>query len=289
MQAAPAGIECKYWVVLSEQDPYYPELLRLAWDNGYMILHEENRPLGRKTNVAVNAALSFRGQQQMDSRHWLMNIGSDDLVDPDYWELCTRYITEGEDHIYAVDRIYLCDEALTLAYRLITFNPGALRFIRLWAVQTLQQDHNKDLYPPELNRTLDGNSAANLSLIGVKIVNMVSEKIYIIDVKTNTNITSCAAFMRLSENGNFSKVPIRQLCNALGFYHPPKNAFSFKFGIPETKAIYKGMKVLVFVDSIATRAQVEKVYKGKELVELKPLKGKRFKNNLFSFHQLFIP
>ena len=290
MKAAPKGVQCQYWAILSpEDDPCYDELLRIAQAHGFNILEAPNKPVASKLNHGIYTVSEARGRQRINSTRWIMNIGSDDLVDPDYWKLCYQYISSGPGHLYAVDRLFLCDEAVQNVFLLHTFNPGALRFIRLWAIQALKDEYNIDIYPPEINRTMDGRSAENLAMMGIKWENMIDGNTYIIDVKTRTNITKLTGFMRFAADGSFTIV---DTILAKRFfppcYRPRADAFAIHLGIPPDKAINRGMTVGVFDNGSLKKGKVNSVLWNKHMVELKPSNGRRFSKKHYSFNELHL-
>ncbi len=289
MAAAPEKVLCRYLVVLSPEDEHYTELKKIAVSHGFMTINAPNDPVGRKMNHGI-AWLMGEGEYGPKDPVWLMNIGSDDLVDPSYWELCAPYLLKGSGHIYGIDKLCICDEALTTSFNLTLNTIGALRFVRLYAIQRLKEDWQLPMYPPLANRVLDGGSAANLKLIGAEWHIMLSEKTFICDVKGDTNITPINKFLKLAGNEGFRMVDIECAKAFFPDYHKPEpDAERFAKGIPKNKPIFAGLKVFVFDNGQKVDGQVVKVNFAQKLVTLKAYGGKRFKNKVFSFSELHLP
>jgi hypothetical protein len=290
MKAAPSGVSCKYWAILSpEDDPDYERLLEIARHYRFEVLEAPNRPVASKLNHGIYTVSGHRGNKKPDSRAWIMNIGSDDLVDPDYWKLCYQHISEGSGHLYAVDRLYICDESLKNSFLLKTFNPGALRFIRLWAIQALKKEYELLLYPPEINRTMDGKSAENLAKMGIKWQDMIDGNVYVLDVKTKTNITNMHGFMQYAADRKFIKISDYHVRRFFpDNYKVSKSAYTAKLGIPSNVAIRKGLKVAVFENKYMLKAFVVKVDYQNQCVYLKAIGKQRLSRGCYSFHEIHL-
>lgn len=151
-----------------------------AFERGFKYVEVENFPLGNKMNKGIEYALRF----EFD---YLMNLGSDDLIDGRLFELYKPYIEE-KRKVFGVNKVTFFDsktkEVKRFDYKHMI---GAGRMIRKDILQKYSP-----IYTPEKNKCLDDNSASNM--YGVQFNEIDCEDDLIIDVKSEQNIWSFEYF-----------------------------------------------------------------------------------------------
>lgn len=261
INAAPKGVNVTYTVIISPEDSHFESLLQVYEfarnklpDSFKPIVLHNNEPVGYKLNAGIVSILKMYKQTDFelsplkpDSLHFIMNIGSDDMISPDYWKHCIPVLQSTKEMIIGINKLYFTDEALTHAFYVETFRTGALRFLRTWAVNSLLVDYNKPLYP-DINKGMDGASMHNLTDLGYNYELIDAPKAFILDVKSNTNITAIQIFFRSESQCRIYSVKIEEIIPFLPNYTPPSDAYRFVLNYNTSDILRKGDRVGVMFD-----------------------------------------
>ncbi len=166
-----------YLAVLSPEDPHFDQLEELALNNGFKVTHYGNDPLGEK----INHGFIFR-----DIYDYVMNMGSDDLCDPGFWDAAKSYLGRP---VLKVNNIYAAEDiSLQNIWEVRGVNIGVLRMIRTDIIK-------KNLYPPK-NKGLDKGSRITLSGMGFEEEVIVSDEIFALDIKGDNSITPIRQWLK---------------------------------------------------------------------------------------------
>lgn len=150
---------------------------RLCQEFGFAYILHKNKPLGKKMNVGLKAALMY-------DWNWLMQLGSDDFVEPVFLDFYFPYLVHGK--FFGQKSLVVVDAASGEMKQITTQNVfGALRCIRReLIVQSLP------LWEPERMRGLDGSSMKSIqSATGIS-PEAVTVPVWLFDYKTGVNINT---------------------------------------------------------------------------------------------------
>jgi len=146
-----------------------------SFEYGFKHVESENFPVGNKMNKGIKEALRIADWT------YLMNLGSDDIIDERLFELYKPYIEEKRE-CFGITKCTFVDsvskEVKRFDYKHLI---GAGRMIR--------RDIVKKYFPfyPEKNKCLDDGSARNM--FGVQFSEIQdTEKDLIVDIKSDENI-----------------------------------------------------------------------------------------------------
>lgn len=152
-----------------------------AFEYGFKYVEVENFPLGNKMNKGVEYALKF-------DFDYLMNLGSDDLIDDRIFELYEPYI-EAKEKMFGINKVSFFDIKTKKIKRFdYKHMIGAGRMIRK---DVLKAKH--PIYSAEKNKCLDDNSAWNM--FGTKMIEIDCDDDIIVDIKSDENIWSFDYFV----------------------------------------------------------------------------------------------
>jgi len=154
---------------------------------GYEYVRCENKPLGNKHNIGLEALRDI-------DFDYILQLGSDDLITNEYLEYALAAMQSKID-VFGVDRLYFteigtedaCKFVLTTHKNVLI---GAGRFISHKVIKLLDYE----MWPHDINRGLDMTSQANISTFGIFPVVISTADICVLDVKSNTNIWGYATF-----------------------------------------------------------------------------------------------
>jgi len=147
-----------------------------AFEYGFKHIQAENFPVGNKMNIGIKEALRFEWD-------YLMNLGSDDIIDERLFELYKPYIEEKRE-CFGITKCTFVDsrskEVKRFDYKHLI---GAGRMIRRDIVKKYIP-----LYPLK-DKCLDDGSARNM--FGVQFSEIQdTEDDLVVDIKSNENIWS---------------------------------------------------------------------------------------------------
>jgi len=179
-------MECGHEIIplciLSPDDDYFEANLRLLDD--FNLFEYHNLPVGRKLNAGIQAALQFDWD-------YLMNFGSDNILNPEIWDLYEPYLKAGNP-FFGLSNLYFYDnetkECILMNNYARSVSCGAGRMIHRKVFDKLESK-GLELYSDRLDSGLDTNSSEKLTGLGFKetIINSGCYP-YILDIKSRTNI-----------------------------------------------------------------------------------------------------
>jgi hypothetical protein len=149
----------------------------------YRHIWHENLPMGAKLNHGISQIMHL----EFD---YLMNFGSDNLINPELIEIYMKI----KDEFMGIDNFYMVDinSKKTAIFRFndMSYSPGAGRLIHKSIL--IQLFKKQKLYINKFNSGLDSCSADNIFCsLGIKqTIIKTNDEAYIIDIKTDQNINS---------------------------------------------------------------------------------------------------
>lgn len=185
--------------VLSKEDIHFAELEKAISESKFKteIVYESNEELGKKHNAGISKTLELNPD-------YIMNLGSDDFLHENIFELYKPYIDKKLD-IIGLNELYFFmypDNCLFFKYYNKFEAIGAGRLMRTEKIKELDK-----LYTDEKNRGLDTDSANNLRKVNaVDVVLSGNGFPYIVDVKTLMNINQFDSIVKSENTKNIKKV-----------------------------------------------------------------------------------
>lgn len=160
-------------VVLSPEDPCFEELQDLCVQYDHHITLHENRPLGKKKNHGLRAALTF-------DFDYLLDIDSDDVVSDRLLDIYADMIEE--EKFIATTGYYIADQITNKFYRFNGFTQKTPHGIPIMHRSILC----KDLWPDAMAGMDVGAQKTIYERHGIKPTPV--DEFLFIDVKTTTNL-----------------------------------------------------------------------------------------------------
>jgi len=173
--------------IISLEDRYHDSLVDLIEDADGEICEFSNKYLGAKQNYGLDFALTeFKFK-------YLMQMGSDDLLNPEILKLYEPYMKSGEK-VFGVNNLYMYEYLSGRCIFVKDYNDNyPLGVARMYKYDTLLEVlnvHGKHLWPAKLNDSMDCMSVHNLKACGIRPLTIdVKEHPYVLDIKTNSNIS----------------------------------------------------------------------------------------------------
>ena len=194
--------------IVSPEDPSRNELIELIYDYGGDVCEYSNKYLGEKKNAGLEFAL------REYSFDYLMDLGSDDLLNPEIFKLYQPYM-EAENPFFGLNNLYVLDRKTGRVIFIRDYNTGhchgAGRMLHREAIKIPP-------WPAEANKGLDSLSRERLKNVGVKETVIDSgETPYILDIKTDTNIASFGVLDQYKEKD----VKFSEIAGILRYYPGP--------------------------------------------------------------------
>lgn len=154
----------------------------MAFKHGLKFFEVSNNDLGNKMNKGVEYALKFKWD-------YLMNMGSDDLVSDELFELYRSYI-DNKRPMFGLKKIVFFDtetkKAKAVDYGCMI---GAGRMIRRDVLESRTlKGKEVDMYDKGISKCLDNNSRKRFNDVGMTEID--NEASLIIDIKSKDNIWS---------------------------------------------------------------------------------------------------
>jgi len=185
--------ELKYLAVISPEDPFFKELVDLAFEFNCKIVTYANLPLGAKHNAGINFAIREIGWD------YIMNIGSDDKLFPILFKEYQKPVENGE-LFFGIMNFYLLNyytgEQLHFdrGIELHDYVIGGCRMIHRSIIQKFM-DAYINLYDNNINKSLDTSSQQNIIKMGYQLHKIDNKKLKMIEaVKCDLSINHWAAF-----------------------------------------------------------------------------------------------
>lgn len=172
--------------IISPEDKYRDYLIDMIVDADGNICEYKNDWLGEKKNAGLDFALKeFKFK-------YLMELGSDDLVNPEIFKLYKPYM-ENDEQVFGINNLYVYEYLSGECIFLKDYNDNhPLGPCRMYKYDTLLEVLNvykKKLWPDKLNNSMDCMSVSTLKGCGIRSLAIdVKEYPYLLDIKTNTNI-----------------------------------------------------------------------------------------------------
>jgi len=178
----PSWIEAKVVAVLSKEDKFLSQNVRTCTKHNFVITYSDNEPLGAKMNHGIEWGSLFTDWQ------YLMNIGSDDIINDDYWEKVQAHLLNGINMV-GMNQIYAfnCYSNDTLKLKIDMIWGGGRLIKRDIIEQTI--DKLGYIYTPYMSSGLDTDSQANIIQV-TDLVPTIIDGCYLLDLKTDTNINT---------------------------------------------------------------------------------------------------
>lgn len=183
--------------ILSKEDQYFKENLRILTGYGFNVCEYQNKPLGEKMNAGIKYAL---GNFEFD---YLMNLGSDNIINPKLFDIYKPYFNKGS-LFFGIESVYFYCNNSKLLY-LFNIADG---FIAMGAGRMIHKDildkmdsNNIWLYNHDINASLDTNSTINI-VLNTKIkpeIIKTGEIAYVLDIKSETNIHTIDEIIQYSK------------------------------------------------------------------------------------------
>jgi len=173
--------------ILSLEDPEFQQNQALVKMFGYNYTIADNNPLGKKLNFGI----SLLSSQYPDYTH-IMNLGSDDLVNPELIYLYAQDFTS-DTPFFGISDVYFKEIiGKKRCLYLDKYNDdnciGACRVINRRVIEAMKEQ-DEPIYTPESQSGLDNNSRLNIKrVLGIDDKVLETEIPYIVDLKSNTNI-----------------------------------------------------------------------------------------------------
>ena len=189
--------------ILSIEDSCFQELFQI-YENANIskkIIYASNGNLGEKHNHGIREFL----RNEYD---YLMNLGSDDLVHENLFDLYADYIDK-EVKFFGINSVIFYEKdklPIFFRYKSTTSVIGAGRMIHKSILKHVMS-HYGCVYPPTAQRGLDGLSGGNIRNLGY-VCKIVPTNLfpYIVDVKSDVNINS------------YERIKMRNKHNVITFY-----------------------------------------------------------------------
>jgi glycosyltransferase involved in cell wall biosynthesis len=190
LQALPCR---RVWIV-SDDDPQREQILDIInRSKKDIVLEYTNQPLGRKLNAGITYMIeSMRGWD------YLMNWGSDDIVDPALIEVYQPYIDKGVKY-FGINSCYMYDTVTNEAIFCMNYNAGmpvgAGRMIHRTVIKLIYEA-NEYLYSNRARSGLDGDSHKRIVAIAEVEPVVINSSIhpYVVDLKSKGNINEYYKF-----------------------------------------------------------------------------------------------
>jgi len=176
--AAPSYVNVKLVCIVSEEDKYYNQIINLLGERNIDIIKYYNDNIGEKHTAGVNY---IKGKYKFD---YLMNIGSDDLINPDIWKLYDDYLRYDVKY-FGLNRFFIKEGDEIMSFK--TKNDlivGGCRMIHFDIIKRLWDMYGKQ------NGGLDTESDKRIKQLGYIPVIINTKKCYCLDLKSPTNINS---------------------------------------------------------------------------------------------------
>lgn len=173
---------------------------------GFEFVFTDNLPLGQKWNTGLKYAL------ENITFDYLVQIGSDDLLDSHILESYEKVITAGIHHA-GVQDLYFIDPSTRRAIK-YRYSTQFLRLIgagRIFSRAALERSY--PLWDNEINKSLDRSSEHQLILSGYPHRIIKTEEPRVIDIKSAMNIWS---YDHLMDNGKGEPVAFESAISWVG-------------------------------------------------------------------------
>jgi hypothetical protein len=175
--------------VLSPEDKSYRKLKKISHDSGFTTCDYSNKYLGEKLNA---------GHYAIGNKYdYLMNWGSDDLINPEMFDVYSPFMEMGL-LFFGIGDLIIYEQATGRAIEIDTAHRvmGAGRMIH----RKLYQSMKTVLWSDNCNRALDGNSQSRiLRTTALHPRRITTHKPMVVDIKTNNNINSFEKLLTFKE------------------------------------------------------------------------------------------
>lgn len=177
-------------VGVSEEDNQLRDIINICRKYDFQYVYTSNAHLGQKLNDIIEQAFISFPQTE-----YIMNLGSDDLLHEDIFDLYKPYMQRGEK-LFGVDSVYLwnIEDDRTL---LFSYDDEKV----VGAGRMIHRSIPFPIYSPKCQSALDSNSTRHLTNSGYSVHQIKSGSFpYIVDIKTDINICGFDNFVEISKN-----------------------------------------------------------------------------------------
>lgn len=185
-----ADLPCLKFAVCSTE-----EEVEFMTDNGWHAYRYDNKPLGKKSDMGMRAALTIEGWE------YLVQINSDDFLSQKYWKAIKPLVEQGVDAAGLKD-IYFVD-SYTLRAKKIRYRDGEEGKLYMGAGRLFRRDviektieQTGCFWDWGIMRALDLHSERRVLNSGFTFQEIKSPKPLVMDFKSNENIWSFEAYTK---------------------------------------------------------------------------------------------
>lgn len=175
----PKWIDAKVLAVLSPNDRFYTENKNTCLKYGFEICETDNNPVGEKRNFGLRYGMRWAWD-------YYFKIDSDDILNPDYWDVLKPYLKDGCKFIgmnqYCAYDTETGESQIVLYKKVIGGGKVIHRDIVTRCFNKLGH-----LYPPMNNSGLDNSTQRNIYEV-TKLEPVKIDTCYLLDIKSNDNI-----------------------------------------------------------------------------------------------------
>lgn len=210
-----------FYFIFSEEDKHSEKILpKLQYFLNYVsfnsrIITASNDELGRKINRGILFAIE-------DGFDYMMNLGSDNLIHPNLFDLYEPYLKQNYA-VIGINSVAYCDcqikdgkSTMESYLNKSDIMVGAGRMIHYEAVKNCFEKFG-GLYTNDRQRGLDQDSLNHLTSLGYKPLILDSGDFpYIVDIKTQANINTMETVFNVP-NYNIKKIDNQIIESAHGF------------------------------------------------------------------------
>ena len=173
-------IDFSVMTIVSPEDVSAKQLQQTALDSGFDVCLYKNKPIGEK----LNAGISALGKDY----DYLMNWGSDDLINPKLFDLYKPLIKQGHQ-LFGIGDYLVYDSRTGAAIEFSMYHAicGAGRMIHRAILEWV----NYRPYNDRCERGLDGNSYSRIrNLTQMTARRLYPEELMLVDIKSDININT---------------------------------------------------------------------------------------------------
>ena len=200
-------------IIISNNDPLHLKIRSICEDLGFTFIYWTNKPIGAKLNAVISDV--YRNIEF----DYLMNFGSDNLINPELFQLYEPYINEN-NKFFGINNAYLFD---ILTKSCVLFNclavdhaVGAGRMIHFDIIHHLQMI-KQPLYVDKYDSGLDSCSASSIlfNCNTKETIIDAGDVPYILDIKCKENINTFESISKIFPDRLISKV-FDDVCHYFG-------------------------------------------------------------------------
>lgn len=202
------NFDITFFYVFSEDDPELDALMQIYDGAKHKRCHifSDNKKLGQKINDAVNMAETM-------GYDYVMNMGSDDLIHPDLFNLYKPYI-DACFPFFGIGSLYFIEKGKPAYYFYYYNTPhviGAGRMIHRSVIDEVKKRFG-NLYDADICRGMDSHSARRIFSVGFPSKTVYRKDFpYVVDVKSEVNINGFESVIKDTNKDRFKQSSMAML------------------------------------------------------------------------------